>query len=65
MFLFSISSLTSLVRQRKYLTGNIKQFISSNSYKVDFDNEEKNNLWAKILSGGYILFLDMQKEING
>ena len=57
ILLFSISSLTSLVRQRKYITGNIKKLISSKSYKVDFDNEEKNKLWAKkILSGGYILF---------
>ena len=57
ILLVSLSSITYLVKQRRYISENIKQLISGKSYNLDYDNNEKNKLWAKkILSGGYILF---------
>ena len=57
ILLFSLSSLTYLTKERKYITRNIKNLISGNSYSNNYGNSEKDKIWAKkILSGGYILF---------
>ncbi len=57
VLLFSISSLTYLVKERKYIVENIKQFTSNKKYDSDYQENEKHKFWAKnLLSGGYILF---------
>ena len=57
ILLFSLSSLTYLIRQKGYINENIRQLISGKSYSIDYENNEKDKFWAKkILSGGFILF---------
>ena len=57
ILLISLSSFTYLVRERKFITRNIKELISRKSYINNYEISEKDRFWAKeILSGGYILF---------
>tara|TARA_Y100001978_G_C23638799_1_gene407244 strand:+ start:42 stop:803 length:762 start_codon:yes stop_codon:yes gene_type:complete len=55
--LVSLSSFINLVRERNFITKNIKELISLDKiYDSDYE-ENQNKIWAKkILSGGYILF---------
>ncbi len=55
VIIVSFSSLTYLVKQRQYITKNIKQLMFSNGNILE--TKDKNKYWAKkILSGGFILF---------
>ena len=57
ILLFSLSSLTYLTKERKFITRNIKDIISGNNHFNNYGKSEKDKIWAKkILSGGYILF---------
>ena len=57
ILLFSLSSITYLVRQKGYIAENVKQLIYGKKYTLDYEKNENNKFWAKkILSGGFILF---------
>ena len=57
ILLVSLSSFTNLLRQRAFITRNIKQILYGKSYDINAAINKKDNFWAnKILSGGYILF---------
>ena len=53
ILLFSLSSITSLFKEKEFITQNIKKLLP---IKSDYQNN-MDEFWAKeILSGGYILF---------
>ena len=57
LLLFSLSSLTYLVKERKYIIKNINQFTPIKNKVANYKENKKDKFWAKkLLSGGYILF---------